>query len=72
MIKISFILIFLHSIFQRISIALQCVLAFVIKKKIVLVGDVYFKPFITFRSHNLHENNIKTIVDEKTSYHERD
>jgi hypothetical protein len=57
---------------QHVSITLQCFLTSIIERKIVLVGDVSFRSLITFRSHNLHEGNIKTFVDEKTSYHERD
>jgi hypothetical protein len=36
---------------QCVSIVLECALAFAIKKKIVLTGDVYSKPPITIKSH---------------------
>jgi len=42
------------------------------EKKIILVGDVCSKPPITIRSHNLHEGNIRKVVGEIVSYHERD
>jgi hypothetical protein len=42
------------------------------KRKIVLVGDVCFKPPITIRSHDLHVDDIRKVVGEKASYHERD
>jgi len=38
----------------------------------VLVGDVYSRPPIIIRSHNLHVGNIRGVVGEITSYHERD
>jgi hypothetical protein len=67
--SLSFYILFFK---QRVSIALQCALASVIERKIVLARDLYFKPLITFRSHNLHASNIKKVVGEITSYHERD
>jgi hypothetical protein len=57
---------------QRVSIALQYALTFAIERKIVLARDAYSKPLITFRSHNLHASDIKRIVGEITSNHERD
>jgi hypothetical protein len=47
-------------------------LAFVIKRKITLVGDACFKLPIITRFHNLHVGNIKAVVGEIASYHERD
>jgi hypothetical protein len=41
----------------------------IIKRKIVLVGDVCFGPPITIRSHNLHVGNIKRTMGEIASYH---
>jgi hypothetical protein len=46
-------------------------LAFVIKKKITLARDVCFKSPIIIRPHNLHVGNIKVVVGEIASYHER-
>jgi hypothetical protein len=47
-------------------------LAFAIKRKIALVGDVCSRCHITIRSHNLHVGNIRKAVGEITSYHEKD
>jgi len=57
---------------QCVSIVLQRALNFAIDKKNVLLGDVYFKPPITIKSHDLHASNIKGVVSEIASYHERD
>ncbi len=57
---------------KHINIAFQHALTFVMEKKITLVGDACFKPSITIRSHNLHEGNIRKVVGEITSYHEKD
>jgi hypothetical protein len=38
----------------------------------VLVGDIYSKPPITLKSHNLHARDITGVVGEIVSYHERD
>jgi hypothetical protein len=57
---------------QRVSIAFKYVLAFVIKKKIALVWDVYSRPPITIKSHDLDANDIRKVVDEIASYHEKD
>jgi len=55
MIERPFVIIFLHSIFrQRVSIIFHHALASTIKRKIVLAGDVYFRPPISIRSHDLH------------------
>jgi hypothetical protein len=51
---------------QRVSIALQCALTSTIERKIVLVEDVYFK------SHSLHAGDIRMVVGEIVSYHEKD
>ncbi len=55
-----------------VSIAFQCALAFVIERKIALVGDACFKPSIIIKSHNLHVGNIRGVVGEIASYHEKD
>jgi hypothetical protein len=47
-------------------------LAFVIERKITLARDVCFKLPITIRSHDLHVDNIKRVVGEIASYHEKD
>ncbi len=57
---------------QCVSITLQSALAFVIERKIVLVGDVYFKPPINIKYHYLHVGNIRGVVGEIVSYHDRD
>jgi len=57
---------------QCVNIAFQCALTFIIKRKIVLVGDVCSRFFITIRSHNLHVGDIKGVVGEITSYHGKD
>jgi len=38
----------------------------------MLTSDVCFRPPITIRSHNLHASDIKRVVSEITSYHEKD
>jgi hypothetical protein len=38
---------------QRVSITLQCSLTSIIERKIVLVGDVSFRPLITFSLHGV-------------------
>ncbi len=42
------------------------------ERKIALVENVYFKPLTTIRCHDLHVGDIKKVVGEITSYHERD
>jgi hypothetical protein len=57
---------------QCVSIAFQCALASTIKRKIALVGDACFRPPIIIRSHDLHLNDIRKVVSEIASYHEKD
>jgi hypothetical protein len=57
---------------QRVSIAFQCALTFAIKRKIELVGDAYSRPSIIIRSHDLHVGDIRGVMGEMASYHERD
>jgi hypothetical protein len=57
---------------QHVNIALQRVLASITERKIPLAGDVYSRPPITIRSHDLHVDDIKKVMGEITSYHERD
>jgi hypothetical protein len=57
---------------QHVSITLQHVLTFAIKRKIALVGDACYRPPIIIKSHDLHSNNIKRIMGEIASYHKRD
>jgi hypothetical protein len=52
--------------------ALQHALAFAIEKKIVLVRDVYSRPLITIKSHNLHVDDIRGVAGEIVSYCKRD
>ncbi len=56
---------------QRVSIVFQRALASTIKRKIALANDVCSRPPITIRSHDLHVSNIKGVVGEIASYHER-
>ncbi len=57
---------------QHVNIVLQHDLASTIERKIVLTNDAYFRPPITIRSHNLHVGDIRGVMGEITSYHERD
>ncbi len=57
---------------QCVSIVLQDASIFAIEKKIVLVGDACSRPPITIRSHDLHACDIKSVMGQITSYHERD
>jgi hypothetical protein len=70
----SFIQIFLHSFFkQRVSITLECALAFAIERKIALAGNVCSRPPITIEYHDLHSDNIRVVVGEiASSYREKD
>jgi hypothetical protein len=43
-----------------------------IERKIMLVGDVYFRPPIIIKFHDLHVGDIRRVVGEIASYHERD
>ncbi len=56
---------------QHVNIVLQCALVSVINRKITLVGDACSRPLITFRSHDLHVSDIRGVVGEITSSHER-
>jgi hypothetical protein len=57
---------------QRVSIVFQCALTSIIKRKIALVGNAYFRPPMTIRFHDLHASNIRRAVGEIASYHEKD
>jgi hypothetical protein len=57
---------------QRVNIALQHVLIFIINRKITLVGDACFRPPIIIRSHDLHVGDVRGAIGEIFSYHERD
>jgi len=57
---------------QRVSISFKCDLTSTIKKKIVLASDVYSRPSIIIRSHNLHANDIRGDVGEIISYNENE
>jgi hypothetical protein len=57
---------------QHVIITFQCALTFVIQRKIVLARDVYSRPPITFKFHNLYASNIRGVVGEIASYHEKD
>jgi hypothetical protein len=71
--EVIYLLFFCIQFFKQcVSIALQHALAFAIERKIELVGDVSSRPPIIIRSHNLHASDIRGVVGEITSYHERD
>jgi hypothetical protein len=55
-----------------VSIVFQSALTSTIKRKIALATNVYFRPPITIRSHDLHLHNFREAMGEITSYHERD
>jgi hypothetical protein len=57
---------------QHVNIILQHDLTSIIETKITLVGDVCSKPPIIIRLHDLHVGNIRGVVGEIVSYHERD
>jgi hypothetical protein len=57
---------------QCVSIALQCVLAFAIERKIVVMNDACSRPHIIIRFHDLHAGDIRKVVGEIIFYHERD
>jgi hypothetical protein len=64
---------FLHSFFmQCVSIVFKHVLTSIIKRKFALAGDVCSRPPISIRFHDLQLGNIRKIVGEITSYHEKD
>jgi hypothetical protein len=44
----------------------------IIEKKIMLTKDDCSKPHITIKFHDLQEGNIKKVVGEIVSHHERD
>ncbi len=52
---------------QRVSIAFQHALKFVIKRKIALASDACYTPSIIIRSHDLHAGDIKRVVGEIAS-----
>jgi len=69
----SFNLFFCIQFFKQcVSISFQHALAFVIERKVALVGDACSKPHITIRYHDLHVGDIRGAVGEVTSYHKRD
>jgi hypothetical protein len=53
------------------NIVFQHALACVIERKIALASDVYSKPPIIIRSHDLHIGNIKGVVNEIISRHKK-
>jgi hypothetical protein len=57
---------------QHVSIDFQRVLASIIKRNFVLVRDVYSRPLINIKSHDLHVGDIRKAMGEITSYHEKD
>ncbi len=67
-----FLSFFIQFFKQHVNIALQHALTSIVGKKNVLTKDVYSKPLITFKSHDLHVGDIKRVVGEITSYHKKD
>jgi hypothetical protein len=57
---------------QHVNIALQHVLTLAIERIIGLASDACSRPPIIIKYHDLHACNIKRVVGEITSYHERD
>jgi hypothetical protein len=57
---------------QSVSIALQHALTLVINKKIMMACDVYSRPPIIIKSHDLHVDNIRGAMGEIASYYKRD
>jgi hypothetical protein len=49
---------------QHVIIVLQHVLVFAIERKIMLAGDVCFRPPITIKSHDLHVGDIRRAMGE--------
>jgi hypothetical protein len=54
---------------QHVNIIFDCALAFLIERKIALVGDACSKPPITIRFHDLHSSDIREVVGKIVSYH---
>jgi hypothetical protein len=67
--SLSFCIYFLR---QCVCIAFQHALTCAIEKKISLASDVCSKPSITIKFHDLHASDIRRVVGEMTSYHEKD
>ncbi len=57
---------------KRVNITFQHVLAFTIKRKIVLVGDACSRPPNIIKFHDLHVGDIRGVVGEIAYYHEKD
>ncbi len=57
---------------QCVNIVFQRVLTSTIEKKIVLASDACSKPPITIGYHDLHVGDIRRVVGEIVSYHEKD
>jgi hypothetical protein len=57
---------------QHVSISFQCALTFDVERKIALVGDACSRPPIITRFHGLHVGDIRGVMGEIVSYHERD
>jgi len=56
---------------QHVNIAFQCALVSIVKRKIALTSDAYFRPLTPIRSHNLHVGDIRITLGEIASYHKR-
>jgi hypothetical protein len=57
---------------QHVSITLQHALSSTMDRKIALAENVCSRPPIIIKCHNLHVGNIRRVVSEIISYHERD
>ncbi len=63
---------FTHFFKLHVNIVFQRALTSILERKIVLARDACSKPPIIIRFHNLHASNIRGVVHEIASYHERD
>jgi hypothetical protein len=58
--------------FQCVNIVFQHALTSAIENKIVFTSDVYPRPPIIIKSQDLHASDIREVMGEIVSYHERD
>jgi hypothetical protein len=57
---------------QHVNIAFQRALASAIENKIMLTVDVCSRPLIIIKYHNLHVGDIRRVMGEIVSYHDKD
>ncbi len=70
--KVNYPCLFTFSFSNNILLLLFNMLSLYYREEDWLIGDVYFRPPITIRSHDLHVGNMKRVVGEINSYHEKD